>query len=111
LPAGAYSFEAAAALNGMPMGMDKGGFVVGEAGAEFERTRMNRALLVQLADMTGGGFYLPSETARMPDDLDMDDITVQETRTFTLWDHPVVLILLVCLFAAEWLVRRYTGMT
>ncbi len=111
LPAGAYSFEAAAALNGMPMGTDRGGFVVGEAGAEFERTRMDRALLVQLADKTGGRFYLPSETAPMADDVDIDEITVQETRTFTLWDHPFVLILLVGLLAAEWLVRRYTGMT
>lgn len=110
LPAGAYSFEAAAALNGRPMGTDRGEFVVGEAGAEFERTRMNRALLVQLADMTGGRFYLPSETERMADEVDLDEITVQETRTFTLWDHPAVLILLVGLLAVEWLMRRYTGM-
>lgn len=110
LPAGTYSFEATAALNGRLLGTDNGAFVVGEAGAEFERTRMNRALLVQLADMTGGRFYLPSETGRLADDVDLDDIIVQETRIFTLWDHPAVLILLVGLLAAEWLVRRYTGM-
>ena len=110
LPAGAYSFEAVAAVNGRPMGADRGAFVVGEAGAEFERTRMNRDLLVQLADMSGGRFYLPSETERMASDVDLDEITVQETRAFTLWDHPAVLILLVGLLTAEWLVRRYTGM-
>ena len=110
LPSGAYSFEATAALKGRPLGTDSGGFVVGEAGAEFERTRMNRELLVQLADMTGGRFYLPSETERLAEDVDLDEITVQETRTSTLWDHPAVLILLVGLLAAEWLVRRYTGM-
>lgn len=110
LPAGAYSFEAAAALSGVPVGTDRGGFVVGEAGAEFERTRMNRKLLVQLADMTGGGFYLPSEIDRMADEIDLDEITVQETRTVSLWNHPAVLALLVCLLTAEWFFRRYFGM-
>ncbi len=110
LPAGAYSFEAAAALNGLPMGADRGVFVVGEAGAEFERTRMNRTLLVQLAEMTGGKFYLPSQTERMADDVDLDEITVREARTSTLWDHPAVMMLLVGLLAAEWLVRRYAGL-
>ncbi len=110
LPAGAYSFEATAALNGLPMGADRGGFVVGEAGAEFERTRMNRTLLVQLAEMTGGKFYLPSETERLADEVDLDEIIVQEARTSTLWDHPAVMMLLVGLLAAEWLVRRYAGM-
>lgn len=110
LPAGAYSFEATAALNGVPIGTDRGGFVVGEAGAEFERTRMNRELLVQLADMTGGGFYLPSDIDRMAGDIELDEITVQETRTVPLWNHPGVLALLVCLLAAEWFYRRYLGL-
>lgn len=110
LPAGAYSFEASAALSGVPIGTDRGGFVVGEAGAEFERTRMNRELLVQLADMTGGGFYLPSDIDRMADDIELDEITVQETRTVSLWSHPGVLALLVCLLAAEWFYRRYLGL-
>jgi len=110
LPTGAYSFEAAAALNGRRMGTDRGGFVVGEAGAEYERTRMNRELLVQLADMTGGRFYFPSETDRLADDVDLDEITVREIRTSTVWDHPAVLILLVGLLTAEWLMRRYAGL-
>ncbi|MXZ75415.1 MAG: hypothetical protein F4207_11625 [Gemmatimonadetes bacterium] len=110
LPAGAYSFEASAVLSGVPIGTDRGGFVVGEAGAEFERTRMNRELLVQLADMTGGGFYLPSDIDRMADDIELDEITVQESRTVSLWNHPGVLALLVCLLAAEWFYRRYLGM-
>ncbi|MXY96828.1 MAG: hypothetical protein F4Z29_03555 [Gemmatimonadetes bacterium] len=110
LPAGAYSFEATAALSGVPIGTDRGGFVVGEAGAEYERTRMNRELLVRLADMTGGGFYLPSDIDRMADDIELDEITVQESSTVSLWNHPGVLALLVCLLAAEWFYRRYLGM-
>lgn len=110
LPAGAYSFEATAALGGVPIGTDRGGFVVGEAGAEFERTRMNRALLVQLADKTGGSFYLPTDIDRLADDIVLDEITVQESRTVSLWNHPGVLALLVCMLAAEWFYRRYLGM-
>ena len=110
LPAGAYSFEAAATLNGMPLGTDRGGFVVGEAGAEFERTRMNRDLLVRLAETTGGGFYEPSGIERMAGEISPDEITVRETRAVSLWNHPAVLALLVCLLAAEWLVRRYLGL-
>ena len=110
LPAGAYSFEATAALGGVPIGTDRGGFVVGEAAAEFERTRMNRELLVQLAGMTGGGFYAASDIDRMADDIALDAISVQETRTISLWNHPGVLALLVCLLAAEWFYRRYLGM-
>ncbi len=110
LPTGAYSFEASAALSGVPIGTDRGGFVVGEAGAEYERTRMNREMLVRLADMTGGGFYLPSDIDRMADDIELDEITVQESSTVSLWNHPGVLALLVCLLAAEWFYRRYLGM-
>ena len=110
LPAGAYSFDATATLNGLPLGTDVGGFVVGEAGAEFERTRMNRKLLVQLADLTGGGFYVPSEIERLADDIRMDEVTVRETRTVPFWNHPAVLAVLVCLLTGEWLVRRYFGM-
>ena len=110
LPAGTYSFEATAALNGIPLGTDAGGFVVGEAGAEFERTRMNRKLLVQLADMTGGGFYVPSEIDRLADDISMDEVVVRETRTVSFWNHPAVLAVLVCLLTGEWLFRRYFGM-
>ena len=110
LPAGTYSFEATAALNGIPLGTDAGGFVVGETGAEFERTRMNRKLLVQLADMTGGGFYVPSEIDRLADDISMDEVTVRETRIVSFWNHPAVLAVLVCLLTGEWLFRRYFGM-
>ncbi len=110
LPAGTYSFEAAASLNGLTLGTDRGGFDVGEAGAEFERTRMNRDLLVRLADMTGGGFYDPSEIERMAGEISADEITVRETRTVSMWNNPAVLAILVCLLAAEWLVRRYIGM-
>ncbi len=110
LPAGAYTFEATAALKGVTMGTDRGRFVVGEAGAEYERTRMNQKLLVQLADMTGGRFYLPSEIGRMVEDVDLDEVTVQETHILTLWDHPVVLMLLLGLIVAEWLMRRNIGM-
>lgn len=110
LPAGPYSFEAAATLNGMPLGTDRGGFVVGEAGAEFERTRMNRDLLVRLAETTGGGFYNPSGVERMAGEISPEEITVRETRAVSLWNHPAVLALLVCLLAAEWLVRRYLGL-
>ena len=71
---------------------------------------MNRKLLVQLADMTGGGFYVPSEIDRLADDISIDEVTVRETRTVSFWNHPAVLAVLVCLLTGEWLFRRYFGM-
>ena len=110
LPTGEYSFEATAALNGVQLGSDRGGFVVGEAGGEFERTRMNRELLGQLAGMTGGRFYPASDIGPMAEDLSFDEIIVQETRTYSWWNHPATLVLLIGLLTAEWLFRRYLGL-
>ncbi len=110
LSTGEYRFDATAELNGVPLGSDSGGFVVGEAGGEFERTRMNRKLLAQLSDMTGGRFYLASEIGSMAEDLSFEEIIVQETRTYSWWNHPAMLMLLIGLLTTEWLIRRYLGM-
>ncbi len=110
LPAGEYRYDASAELNGIPLGTDSGGFVVGEAGGEFERTIMNRKMMAQLADMTGGRFYFASEVERITGDLSLEEVRVQETRTLAWWNHPVTLILLVGLLTAEWLTRRYHGL-
>ncbi len=110
LPTGEYRFDATAELNGVPLGTESGGFTVGETGGEFDRTRMNRKLLGQLADMTGGQFYLASDIGRMAEDLAFDEISVEETRTFAWWNHPASLMLLIGLLTGEWLIRRYFGL-
>ena len=110
LSSGNYMFEAKAVVNGIPLGSDSGGFSVGQSGSEFEYTRMNRKLLAQLAERTGGKFYFASEVNNIPDDLSLTDSIVHETHTVTLWNHPLMLVILISFIILEWMFRRYWGM-
>ena len=103
-------FEAKAVVNGIPLGSDSGGFSVGQSGSEFEYTRMNRKLLAELAKRTGGKFYFASEVNNIPEDLSLTDSIVHETHTVTLWNHPLMLVILISFIILEWMFRRYWGM-
>lgn len=110
LPVGEYTTQISATLNGVSLGTDTGGFTVGEASIEFDRTRMNQTMLTRLSAMTGGRFYRVEEADQLLDDLSFPDITIQVTQDIQIWNHPLVLILFILLLTAEWLLRRRYGL-
>jgi hypothetical protein len=114
LPEGDYVFLASAALNGAPLGEDRGRFAVGELDLEFQETRMNSTLLRQLAFRSGGA-SLPPDGLSLLDSLltarvSFASRTVVHASDTELWHWQWLLGALIAVFAAEWIVRKVSGM-
>jgi len=87
-----------------------GRFLVGPGRPELSRLNADEALLAAIAAVTGGRHTV--------DELDVDRLVrvdapareVLSRRDLSLWDHPLTLGLFFLLLAAEWLLRRRSGM-
>jgi hypothetical protein len=81
-----------------------------EESTELANVSCNRALLRQLAGMTGGEMIEPWNTDRLVSLLRPDDHDAQEVQERTLWDHWWVLIVLFSLMMTEWVIRKLNGL-
>jgi hypothetical protein len=81
-----------------------------EESTELANVSCNRALLRQLAGMTGGEMIEPWNTDRLVSLLRPDDHAAQEVQERTLWDQWWVLIVLFSLMMTEWVIRKLNGL-
>ena len=81
-----------------------------EESTELANVSCNRALLRQLAGMTGGEMIEPWNTDRLVSLLRPVDHAAQEVQERTLWDHWWVLIVLFSLMMTEWVIRKLNGL-
>jgi len=114
LPPGDYTYEATAAGGGHVLGNDSGSFTVGGLNLEFIDTRMHPDVLRAIAYRSGGAYVdaadagalkgmiasLPSLRAR--EDAHADTLELHRTA--------YILALIIVLFAAEWILRKRSGM-
>jgi len=96
------------------LGADSGQVSVGGTTVEFQNTRMDPALLRELAALTGGRFLLAGEIDSLRQALaalpSYHPHTEVRRESRALWDWPVMLVLLVVLLALEWTLRKRSGM-
>lgn len=114
LSEGEYAYTAAALVGGDTAGISKGRLSVGEQAIEFAETKMNKVLLEQIAEKSGGAYF---DAARFHDlvetILSRGDMKPHEKVTsneYELWNLPSVLSVIVLLFATEWFLRKRWGM-
>lgn len=111
---GDYEFSGAAVREGHTFGVDKGKFSVGEVNVEFIETKMNLALLEQLAFKTGGKFLHIREATEAGEILGPDiRLVPKEIVTATeieLWNWQYIALIIVTLLGIEWFLRRRSGM-
>ena len=81
-----------------------------EESTELSNVSCNRALLRQLAGMTGGEMIEPWNTDRLVSLLEPDDYAAEEVQERTLWDHWWVLVVLFSLMMTEWVIRKLNGL-
>jgi len=109
-PGGDYTYRATAKLGDRDLGTDNGRFAVGPVNVEFLVTTMNRPLLEQLAEQSGGKFYTLDHSDSLWNDITLhaDLIPVEKVRRreIELWNWPVLGVLLVLLLAVEWFIRK-----
>ena len=114
LPEGDYSFTATAKADGEDLGKSEGRFSVGEQSIEFTDTKMNKALLQQIAAASGGEYANGREFDRLIHDLAARPFMKPEeqftTSEFEVWNLPLLLSVIVALFGIEWFIRKQSGM-
>jgi hypothetical protein len=114
LPEGDYSFTATAKADGEDLGKSEGRFSVGEQSIEFTDTKMNKALLQQIAAASGGEYADGGEFDRLIHDLAARPFMKPEeqftTSEFEVWNLPLLLSVIVVLFGIEWFIRKQSGM-
>ncbi len=114
LPEGEYTFEGKAVLDGKELGNDRGSFSVGGLQAEYLETRMNKQLLEQMAEHTGGKYYTPAHYGTLAKDISsLPNFKSKELSTakeYELWNSRWMLAFALLVFALEWFIRKRSGM-
>jgi uncharacterized membrane protein len=109
--AGAWKIKAqAVSSTGVELQADDTGWVVESEVSEFHAIGTNHALLESLALETGGEMIHESMLDGFVTDLKSKPMPVMEAWTMPLWDQPVVFLIVVACFVAEWGVRRKRGL-
>lgn len=114
LTEGEYSYRATGTVNSSTLGEDRGRFVVGGTELEFEDTRANHQLLRQIAYRTGGAYLDAAQIDNLDSLLFARPSFVQQSIVHTtdaslrqtLW----LVIAIVVVLAAEWAIRKQSGM-
>ena len=110
LEGGDYSYEGIAAFNNRVIGTDKGQFSVEDFNLEFLQTRMDAALLQQIALKTGGKFFTEFNYADLDSVLKFPSRKTVQSRDFELWNRILLLIAVISFLSLEWFLRKRSGM-
>ena len=114
LEEGDYVYRAVARSDGQPFGEDNGKFSIGEVNLEFQDTRMNAALLRELAYRTGGRYLAIAEFKDLGGILrTLPSFTPHElsrTKVIEIWNWQYTLAMIILLLALEWFIRKRSGM-
>ncbi len=81
-------------------------FTVAEPAFELGETAMNEAVLKQMAEISGGGFFREETLAKLPDLIAAKTERVQSVVDSELWSSPVYFALLLLVASVEWYVRK-----
>jgi hypothetical protein len=96
--------------DGVEVGRAQTGWSSDPAAEEFKSLKPNRALLENIARQTGGEVISANSLATFVDKLPNLNAPITESVTTPLWDKPLVFLLALACFAAEWGLRRWKGM-
>jgi len=114
LPEGDFFYAGKASKNGTILGEDKGRFIIGDTPLEYMELMMNKQLLQEMATRTGGNFFY-----NQPEDnlielilsaLKNKQNAVTVRSEINLWNLPLIMVIIILLFALEWFLRKRYGL-
>lgn len=112
LKSGKYTWKATTNFNGKDF-QKEGSFAIKDLELEKIHTKANHQLLMQMAQNNHGEFAMLSDYQQVLDKINARDDIVSvfyESSTFRrLIDYWWVMLLIVSIFTAEWVIRRYSG--
>lgn len=85
-------------------------FVHEEKSLELSDVSCNRALLQQVAEISGGRVFNADEVEEIPEMFRDKEEQQSETREIPLWDHWSIMLLFFGLMTVEWVVRKLSGL-
>jgi len=75
--------------------------------AERRQTRLNKALLVEVASLSGGKYADVSQLDTIPTAITREPVTlIVPSKPIELWSTDRLMLLLVALLATEWALRK-----
>jgi len=114
LPEGEFTYRATALNDRDTLGTSIGRISIGEQSVEFAETKMNKPLLKQMANASGGEYSDANSFSALLQKIiqrtEMKPHELKQTSEFELWNLPSLLIIIVLLFGIEWLIRKQSGM-
>ncbi|MCC5925283.1 MAG: carboxypeptidase regulatory-like domain-containing protein [Bacteroidetes bacterium] len=109
VPEGVYLFEAEARVGAQFLGAQSGSFQVGNSAIEFINTQRNDDALRQIAQGSGGSFFIYDDLQNFADSvneiLELRSSTEQRIPGYVN-RSPLWFIVLILFLAAEWLYRK-----
>ncbi len=107
---GTYTLIARAEQDRRPIGRDTTRITVGSFEQELAHTHLQHTLLQSVARTSGGHFIPADSVSQLASLLPQEPHVEHRWRETELWNHPWLLILIVCLLATEWFVRKRKGL-
>lgn len=108
--AGVYSINIELKKDGATVEKQQLSFLSDYGKEEFYNATLKRNLLENMASLTGGRYYEPSQAGDIPFYLK----TAKSNRSFLtseyLWDLPLLFFLIVLILSIEWVYRRQKGL-
>ena len=108
---GGYAVNAkVTAADGSVVGTANAGWTSDAGAAEFSELQLNRKLLQQIADQTGGEVVSENRLDRFVADLPNREVPVTESWIYPIWHRPWVMFLAMLCLCGEWGLRRWKGL-
>jgi hypothetical protein len=108
--AGKYKLLVDAWQNDIPLGRVEAELAVLLTNDEYLYTRQAVHVLKQLAKKTGGHYFSESEAMHLLHILDLSPVKKEEKITLDIWQNLYLLLMIILLFAIEWIVRKRKGL-
>ena len=96
--------------NGAEAGRAETGWTTDFAADEFRSFQPNRALLAEIARKTGGEILAMDRLDEFARSLPARKAPIMEAATTPLWNQPLVFLIALACFVAEWGLRRWKGL-
>lgn len=103
---GTYRVQIAATRQGKDLGTAEGFFMVTDSNVEFFNAGQNKELLQRIANETGGRYYTLANARQIPEEMSYVERPNSIPQILSLWDMPILFILLSSLLIAEWSWRK-----
>ena len=107
---GVYTVHVSAQKDGSQLGKHSLSYLSRESKKEFFNATLKKKFLQNLAAANGGVYYEPSDFAEIPDNLILRKTSTSVFKTEYLWDMPLLYLLALVIFSAEWFYRRQKGL-